>query len=151
VGTLTATARARRVAARRKLAFSAALEFNYLMAPIMFLALVIGPALLIGLAPLVVFAFGRRNIEAAVLIDSHPIAAIITLAVLVGVALAIGRPLLVKAVDNFWHLHYALVSPIFVVIRELICAAVERLPGQTIRSIALSERIGVALINATTC
>ena len=133
----------------RKLAFSAALEFNYLMAPIAFLALVIGPALLIGLAPFVLVAFGRRNIEAAAAIAGHPVAAFVSLAVLVGVAAGIGRPLVVRAVDNFWHLHYTLVFPVFVVLRELICAAAERLPGQTMTAEQLFRRRRVGTVLAT--
>ena len=44
----------------------------------------------------------------------------VSLAVLVGAALWIGRPLLALAVDHFWHLHYTLVFPIFVALRELL-------------------------------
>ena len=49
----------------RGLIFSAALEFNYLKAAISFLALIIGPALLVGIAPSVVVTYGRLKFHAA--------------------------------------------------------------------------------------
>ena len=51
------------------------------------------------------------------------------------------------AVENLWHLHYALVFPLFVGLRETISAAIERLPGQ-IRASAqldLRRRLGTVL------
>jgi hypothetical protein len=46
--------------------------------------------------------------------------------ILAAVASWIGRPLFAIARENFWHLHYSLVLPIFVVLRELLRAVVEK-------------------------
>ena len=45
----------------RSVVLSAALEFNYLRASIGFLALIVGPALLVGIAPSIAFSYGRLN------------------------------------------------------------------------------------------
>jgi 3',5'-cyclic AMP phosphodiesterase CpdA len=81
------------------------------------------------------------------LIGSEPAAALFSLAVLVGLILWIARPLLHMAVENLWHLHYTLVFPIFVGLRETISAILERLPGETRASAALDRRrrIGAVL------
>jgi hypothetical protein len=110
----------------RSVVLSAALEFNYLQAAIGFLALIIGPALVVGLAPSVVVTYGRLKFHAATSVGDSPIVALVLLAVLVGAALWIGRPFLAMAVDNLWHLHYTLVFPIFVALRELLRALAER-------------------------
>ena len=122
-------------------------ESNYLTASIAFVALIIVPALLVGLAPPFLLTYGRSKLDAATGIGSHPVWAVSSLAVLVGVALWIGRPLLTKAVDNLWHLHYTLVFPIFVGLRETISAIIEQLPGETRASARLDRRrrIGTAI------
>ena len=116
----------------RSVVFSAVLEFNYLQAPIGFLALIIGPALLVGIAPSVVVTYSRMMIDASAMAGSRPIVAVALLAVLAGAALWIGWPLLRMAVDNFWHLHYTLVFPIFVAVRELLRVFFERRHGRSI-------------------
>ncbi len=122
------------------LIFSAALEFNYLKASISFLALIIGPALLVGIAPSVVVSLGLLKFHAATSVGSSPIVGLVLLAVLVGIALWIGRPLLALSVDHFWHLHYTLVFPIFVALRELLRTVAERLFGRTITPEQLHRR-----------
>ena len=62
-------------------------------ASIGFLALIIGPALLVGLAPSVLVTYGRLKVHAATSTGDSLIVALVLLAVLVGVALWIGRPL----------------------------------------------------------
>jgi hypothetical protein len=119
---------------------STALEFNPLKASIGFLALIIGPALLVGIAPSIVVTYGRLMFHKATLAGSSPIFALVSLAVLVGAALWIGRPLLALAVDHFWHLHYTLVVPILVALRELLRAGAERFPGRPITSEQLNRR-----------
>ena len=114
------------------LIFSAALEFNYLKAAISFLALIIGPTLLVGIAPSIVVTFGLLKFQAATSVGSSPVVGLILLAVLVGIALWIGRPLLALSIDHFWHLHYTLVFPIFVALRELLRTVAERFFGQSI-------------------
>jgi 3',5'-cyclic AMP phosphodiesterase CpdA len=131
----------------RSVIISTALESNYLTASIAFVALIIVPALLVGLAPPLLLTYGRYKLGAAAVIGSNPVAAVFSLVVLTGVALWIGKPLLDKAVENLWHLHYTLVFPIFVGLRETISAAIEQLPGQTHASAQLDRRrrIGTAL------
>ena len=116
----------------RSVVFSALLEFNYLQAPIGFLALIIGPALLVGIAPSVVVTYSRMMIDASAMAGSRPIVAVALLAILAGAALWIGWPLLRMAIDNFWHLHYTLVFPIFVAVRELLRVFFERRHGRSI-------------------
>jgi hypothetical protein len=98
----------------RSILLSAFLEFN-LKAPISFLTLVLGPALLVGIAPSVVITYGRLLFYTSASLGYRPTITLALLAALVGLALWIGRPLLVMSIDNFWHLHYTLVFPIFVV------------------------------------
>ena len=115
----------------RRLLLSAALEFNYLQALIGFLVLIVGPALLVGIVPSLVVTYGRLKFGAAASAGDTPMVALILLTVLVASALWIGRPLLGKAVENFWQLHYTLVFPIFVAVREMLRSVAEQFPGQT--------------------
>ena len=124
----------------RSIVLSTALEFNPLKALIGFLTLIIGPALLVGIAPSIVVTYGRLMFHKATLAGSSPIFALVSLAVLVGAALWIGRPLLASAVDHFWHLHYTLVVPILVALRELLRVGAERFPGRPITSEQLNRR-----------
>jgi hypothetical protein len=118
-----------------------------LKAPISFLTLVIGPALLVGIAPSVVITYGRLLFYTSASLGYRPTITLALLAALVGLALWIGRPLLAMAIDNFWHLHYTLVFPIFVVIRELLRAAVEWLrdPSATALQLDRGRRFGTVL------
>jgi 3',5'-cyclic AMP phosphodiesterase CpdA len=114
----------------RSVVLSAALEFNYLNAFLSFLTLIIGPALLVGITPSLVFTFGHLKWNTVASAGYNPIVAVIILIALLGFALWIGRPILSKAVEKFWHLHYTLVFPAFVILREILRSAVEHLPGQ---------------------
>jgi Calcineurin-like phosphoesterase len=131
----------------RSVVLSAALEFNYLHAAIAFLTLIIGPALLVGIAPSVVVTYGRLTMQAATSAGDSLIVALVLVAVLVGAALWIGRYFLTMALDNFWHLHYTLVFPLFVTSRELLRALVEGLRGQSIspESLDRGRRISTVL------
>ncbi len=133
----------------RSIVISTALESNYLTASIAFVALIIVPALLVGIAAPLLLAYGRSTLGAVAVIRSHPFAALASLAVLVGLALSAGRPLAARAVENLWHLHYTLVLPFFVGLRETISAAIERLPGQTHASAQLDRRRRLATVLAT--
>ena len=115
----------------RRLLISAALEFNYVKAAIGFLKLIIVPAVLVGIVPSLVVTFGRLKFETATSVGKTPAVAIIVLAVLVAVALWIGRSLLPKAFESFWHLHYTLVFPIFVAVREILRSIAETFSGET--------------------
>jgi predicted phosphodiesterase len=124
----------------RNVIVSTALEFNYLTATVAFITLVIAPALLVGLVPPFVQVYSRRGLDAAAGFSSHPAAALISMAVFAGVALWIGKPLASMAIDTFWHLHYTLISPLFVAVRETITVIVERLAGETRASDELDRR-----------
>ena len=56
----------------RSVMISTALESNYLTASIAFVALIIVPALLVGLAPPFLLTYGRSKLDAATVIASHP-------------------------------------------------------------------------------
>ncbi len=115
----------------RSLVFSAALEFSYLKAPIGILALFVAPALLIGIVPSVVVAYARLMLRAPELAGGGMIVTPIVILVLAVLAFRLGRPLAALAWENFWHLHYSLVLPIFVVLRELLRAAAEKSRGKS--------------------
>jgi len=110
--------------------FSAALDFNILKASINALVLIIGPALLVGVAPSAAVYVARLKLPIANSWEKHPLPIILWLAGLASAAFAIGRPLLLRAVDIFWHLHYTLVFPAIVVLREMLQIVAERVPGR---------------------
>jgi 3',5'-cyclic AMP phosphodiesterase CpdA len=115
----------------RSVVLSAALEFNYVQAAVGLLALFIGPALLVGIAPSVVVTYGRLTLHAATSVSDSLLVGLFLVTVLVGAALWVGRPLLSIAFDNLWHLHYSFVFPLFVAVRELLRALAERLHGRS--------------------
>src|SRR5262245_2421995 len=119
---------------------STLLEFNFLTATLAFVTLVIVPLLLVGLAPPLILIYSRHKLDAAATISTHPLAAIFSIALLIGVGVWMGKPLLLTAVDNLWHLHYTLVFPLFVGLRETISALMERLAGETRASDDLDRR-----------
>jgi 3',5'-cyclic AMP phosphodiesterase CpdA len=110
------------------LVLSAALDFNILKAAVAFLTLIVGPALLVGLAPSLAFYLGSLTLKAAGFGRTYPFMVLGALALLAGAAFWIGRPLLSRAVDHFWDLHYTLVFPIFVALRETVRTVTERVP-----------------------
>jgi 3',5'-cyclic AMP phosphodiesterase CpdA len=132
----------------RSLVLSAVFEFNYVKAPIAFLALVIGPALLVGIAPSVLVTYGRLLFHATILVGTRLIVALGLFTVLVGAALWIGRPLLKMAFDNYRHLHYSLVFPIFVAARELIRSSAERFGARSITPKQLDRRRRISTVLA---
>src|SRR5262245_62970888 len=83
----------------RNLAVATLLDFNYLSASIAFVLLIVVPALVVGLVPPVVVAYGKQKLESAALIATHPVASIAWLAVLLALAVWFGRPVLSRAVD----------------------------------------------------
>jgi 3',5'-cyclic AMP phosphodiesterase CpdA len=113
-----------------KVVLSAALDFNILKASVAALVLIIGPALLVGLMPSIAVYVARLTLEVANFWGNHPLIIILLLAVLSIAAFAIGRPLLLRAVDTFWHLHYTLIFPAIVVLREILQIVAERAPGR---------------------
>ncbi len=109
---------------------SAALDFNILKASINTLVLIIGPALLVGMAPSAFLYLARLKLQTANFWGNHPIILILWLAGLAIAAFGIGLLLAPRAVDSFWHLHYTLVFPAIVVLREMLRMAAERVPGR---------------------
>ena len=122
------------------LLFSAALDFNIVKASVAFLALVIGPAVLVGIAPSVAFSLGRLKVRAAVLGPTYPLLVLMLLAFLAATVFWVGRPLLSRAIDQFWDLHYTLVFPIFVALRETLRIAAERFPSRPVTPQQLHRR-----------
>jgi 3',5'-cyclic AMP phosphodiesterase CpdA len=108
---------------------SAVLDFNILKASIAGLLLIIGPALLVGVAPSAAVYMVRLKVQTAEFREAHPVIVTLLLAGLVSATFMIGRPLLSRAVESFWHLHYSLVFPAIVVLREMLRIVAERVPG----------------------
>ena len=131
----------------RRVLISAALEFNYVKAAIGFLILVVGPALLMGIVPSIAVTYGRLKFDASGRPVTVRSVAIVLLLVLVAAALWIGRPLLPKAVENFWHLHYTLVFPVFVAVREILRSIFEQFSGRaaTPEQLDRNRRIGTVV------
>lgn len=126
--------------------FGAALEFNYLTAPIVFLFLVVGPALLLGLIPPIVATYGHRAFTGSLRVAHPRLAILITLALIAG-AIVLVRPLFRAGVNVFWQLKYSLVIPMFVALRELVSFALERWFGriEAPEQFARRRRIGASV------
>jgi 3',5'-cyclic AMP phosphodiesterase CpdA len=123
----------------RGVVLSGLFEFNILKALILFLALIVAPALLTGIALAVIITYGRWLFYAKAKVGSAPVLGLALLALLIGVALWVGRRVLRIGIDNFKHLHYTLVFPIFVALRELLRSIAERMHGRTITSQQLNR------------
>ena len=118
----------------KSLIFSNVLEFSYLKAALAFLILIVIPALLVGAAPSIIFSYGRHTLETVASAGRNPtLFVFLALAVLILLPVWGGRRFLSFALDNFWHLHYTLVFPIFVALREILGVVSEQLPGMTHR------------------
>jgi 3',5'-cyclic AMP phosphodiesterase CpdA len=133
----------------RHLAIGALLDFNYVSATIGFVLLIVVPALVVGLVPPIVIASGKQKLASAASIGSYPVAAITWLAVLIAIVIWFGKAVVSRALDSFWHLHYTLVFPLFVALRELISAAAERLPARTMTADVFFRRRRLGTVLAT--
>ena len=122
------------------LILSAIFEFNYLMAPLGFFALIVAPALLVGMAPSLVATYGRFALSSARHTERNLLAGLALLAVLAGIGIWLGRPLFTRLFGKFRHLHYILVYPIFITAREMLRAGFERLGGRSLTQEQLSRR-----------
>src|SRR5215471_2891615 len=131
----------------RGMVLSAALEFNFVHAAVLFLALIIGPALLLGIAPSVVVTYGRLMLQAMRMAGTSPVLGLAWLAAMVALALWAGRRLVTTVFDNIRHLHYTLVFPLFVALREFLRVIAERLLGRSITPQRLNRgrRIGAVV------
>ena len=123
----------------RGLVLPTLLEFNYLKAPLSFLVLVLGPALLVGIAASVVITYGRLLFLGTASGRSTLFVELGFLAILVVAALYIGRRFLATALAKVRHLHYTLVFPTFVVLREVLRTIAERF-GRSITPEQLARR-----------
>lgn len=126
------------------LVLSAAFEFNFLKAIIVFLALIVVPALLVGIALALLVTYVRLFRDAMASAGRSPAPALITLAVLLVLAVVVGRPFLRIGLDNFRQLQYTLVFPVFVAVREFLRMIAERLHGRsiTLEQLNRGRRIG---------
>ena len=130
-----------------KLAITTLLDFNYLSVSIVFILLIVVPALVVGLVPPIVVALGQQTLQSAALVATHPLTSIAWLAVLLALVIWLGKPLGWRAADNLWHLHYTLVFPLFIALSGLISAGLELLPMKAVTAEELfrRRRIGTVL------
>src|SRR6476646_6866944 len=116
------------------------LEFNYLKAPLSFLILILWPAILVGIAPSIVISYGQFLLHAADIARSRLLIGLGFLAILLFAGVWVGRRLLAVAFLEARHLHYTLIFPVFVALREILRAAAERLAGRSISPQHLARR-----------
>lgn len=107
-------------------------EFNYLKAPLIFVFLIIGPAILVGLVPSVIFTYGQFLLQAADITRSRVFTGLGLFALLLAAGFWAGRSLLTAAFVRARSLHYTLIFPIFVSLREVLSSIGERLLGPSI-------------------
>jgi hypothetical protein len=133
----------------KSLIFSNVLELGYLKATVAFLILIIVPASLVGAAPSIIFTYSHHTLKTVASVGRSPtLFVFVALAVLILLPLSAGRRFLSFALDNFWHLHYTLVFPIFVALREVLGVASERLPGMTYKQEHIYKRRRAATVLA---
>jgi len=87
-------------------------------------------------------------LQASTLAGGSLILTPVVLLVLIVIAFWLGRPLVAIAVDEFWHLHYSLVLPIFVATREVFRAAAERLRGRSLTAEQLDRSRRICAVAA---
>lgn len=128
----------------RSLVLSAAFEFNFLKALVVFLALIVIPALLVGLALSLLLTYGSVLLYTMAATGRSPVPALIAIGLLIGFAIVIGRPLLRMGLDNFRQVQYTMVFPVFLALRELLRTVAERLHGRaiTLEELNRGRRIG---------
>jgi 3',5'-cyclic AMP phosphodiesterase CpdA len=131
----------------RGLVLSAAFEFNFLKAFIVFLTLIILPAVLVGIALSLAISYSRLLVHAKSIAGTSPALGISWLALLIAFAIWAGRPLLRLGFDSFQQLNYTLIFPIFVALREILRTLAEKLHGQSITPQQLNRgrRLGAAV------
>ena len=131
----------------RSLLLSALLEFNLVGALIGFLVLILAPAVLIGSVPSLLVALSRLKLDLLRYSAGSLLFTILCPIVFVALGLWVGRRILRVVADNFWHLHYTLVFPVFVILRELLRTALERFPRRsaTVEELDRKRRLGSIL------
>jgi len=104
----------------RAIVLSTLFEFNFLQGFVAFLLLVISPALLVGLVPSIALTYGTVLNDAVFRLRDELIPAVTIIALCGLAAYWWGSSLAKAALHNIWQLHYTLIFPIFVLVRELI-------------------------------
>src|SRR6478672_10156355 len=132
----------------RSLVLPTLLEFNYLKAPLTLAITIIIPAILVGIAPSVIITYGQLLFHAATIARSSLIFGLLCLVILLGVATWTGRRFLTVAFVRSRHLHYALIFPTFVTVREVLRTIGERFGGHSLPPERLWHRRRVATILA---
>jgi len=116
----------------RSLVLPTLLEFNYLKAPFTLAITILLPAILVGIAPSVIITYGQLLLHAATLARSRLVIGLTSLLVLLGIAIWTGRRFLMVAFVRARHLHYALIFPTFVTVREVLRTIGERFGGHSL-------------------
>jgi len=104
----------------RSIILSTLFEFNLLQGAIAFLLLILLPALLIGLVPSVARTYGAVLKGAMTRLLDEPYRGLAVLAICAAVAYWWGVSLAKYTLRNIWQLHYTLVFPVFVLVRETV-------------------------------
>jgi len=132
----------------RSLVLPTLLEFNYLKAPLTLAITIIIPAILVGIAPSVIITYGQLLFHTAMYARSSLIFGLLSLIVLLGIATWTGRRFLTVAFVRARQLHYALIFPTFVTVREVLRTIGERFGGHSLSPERLWHRRRVATILA---
>lgn len=104
----------------RSIILSTLFEFNLLQGALAFLLLILLPALLIGLVPSVARTYGAVLKGAMTRLLDEPYRGLAVLAICAAVAYWWGVSLAKYTLRNIWQLHYTLVFPVFVLVRETV-------------------------------
>ncbi|AHB50278.1 hypothetical protein W911_12965 [Hyphomicrobium nitrativorans NL23] len=128
----------------RAIVMSALFEFNVVQAALAFVALVLLPAFLVGLVPSLLQTYGTLVMTSVRQLWSEPLWAGLVIAALALVAYKWGRMRYASAARSLWKLHYTLVFPIFVLVREAVKIAGERWlgPHATLADLMARRRLG---------
>jgi 3',5'-cyclic AMP phosphodiesterase CpdA len=110
----------------RSIILSTLFEFNILQGTFALLLLVVLPALLIGLVPSVALTYWAVFNHAIGRFFEEPYLTLAVLAICAGAAYWWGPSLARTTLRNIWQLHYTLVFPIFVLVRESVKLIGER-------------------------
>lgn len=133
----------------KSLIFSNVLEFSYAKAALAFLILIVIPALLVGVAPSIILTYGKHTLGTLASVGRNPtLIVFLILACLIVLPLWAGRRFFSIVLHSFWHLHYTLVFPVFVALRETLRVVSERLPGMTYEQEHIHRRRRVATVLA---
>ena len=129
------------------------LEFNYLKAPLNFILLILGPAVLVGIAPSILITYGHFIHQATTLVRSRVFVGLGLLLVLLLIVVFIGRQFLGAAFIQARQLLYALIFPVFVALREILRTLGERLGGRQMshEQLARIRRFGTLLAALIFC